>query len=237
MLQLAPCLTRQPDCYRSSAGAEQQTQLTQARDARLCGHGKELQACARHCLSCPNFHLMADGFRRIPAGQSNDLRTDVGCAEVPSALVWGPMATYAIGDIQGCYTSLQRLTQVVRFNPQRDRLWFTGDLVNRGPDSLHVLDTYKDLGPAATTVLGNHDLFLISVAAQECPRFDEAIRLRKSWKARIAMNSSPGSDGSRCSIAKVSGCWSMPGSCRNGPLRMLNNWRRKRRPRFAESST
>jgi bis(5'-nucleosyl)-tetraphosphatase (symmetrical) len=75
------------------------------------------------------------------------------------------MSIYAIGDIQGCYTSLQRLIHAVRFNPQHDRLWFTGDLVNRGPDSLHVLRYIRDLGSAATTVLGNHDLFLISVAA------------------------------------------------------------------------
>ena len=76
------------------------------------------------------------------------------------------MATYVVGDIQGCYDELQRLLEKVRFDPAEDRLHCPGDLVNRGGQSLQTLRLLESLGERFAATIGNHDLYL----------------LRESWK-------------------------------------------------------
>lgn len=74
------------------------------------------------------------------------------------------MTTYAIGDIQGCFHSFQSLLKKIQFNPAHDKLWFVGDLVNRGSGSLSMLRWMFDHQDAIVTVLGNHDLHTLVVA-------------------------------------------------------------------------
>lgn len=94
------------------------------------------------------------------------------------------MAIYAIGDVQGCYAELSELLTLIQFNPSRDQLWFVGDLVNRGPQSLEVLRYVRSLGTAAVTVLGNHDLHLLAIAFGGADRLRDDDTLDAILKAR-----------------------------------------------------
>jgi len=74
------------------------------------------------------------------------------------------VATYVIGDVQGCFDELQALLDRAEFSPGRDRVWLVGDLVNRGPRSASVLRWAVRHDPCVVAVLGNHDLHLIARA-------------------------------------------------------------------------
>jgi bis(5'-nucleosyl)-tetraphosphatase (symmetrical) len=88
------------------------------------------------------------------------------------------MAHYAIGDLQGCFDELLALLEKISFNQNTDKLWFTGDLVNRGEKSLETLHFIKNLGDSAITVLGNHDIHLLLTA-----NFPEKIKRKDTLQA------------------------------------------------------
>ena len=87
------------------------------------------------------------------------------------------MATYAIGDLQGCYKEFRQLLDLLGFDSATDKLWLAGDIVNRGPDSLILLRFIRALGDTVVMVLGNHDLHLLMVA-EGCVRLHRSDTLQ-----------------------------------------------------------
>lgn len=82
------------------------------------------------------------------------------------------MSTYVIGDVQGCFKDLKALLALIQFSPEQDTLWFAGDVVNRGPDSLSVLRYIMQL-PRVISVLGNHEFHLLALAEGLFPEFNK----------------------------------------------------------------
>ena len=72
------------------------------------------------------------------------------------------MANYAVGDIQGCYKEFDKGLKKINFNEKKDRLWISGDLINRGPDSLKTLEKIYSIRSSVNIVLGNHDLHFLA---------------------------------------------------------------------------
>lgn len=89
------------------------------------------------------------------------------------------MSDYAIGDIQGCFDQLLQLLELIKYNEHSDRLWFVGDLVNRGPKSLEVLRFIFNLPHQPRVTLGNHDLHFLNRLFNKIPPRDSDDSLKQ----------------------------------------------------------
>lgn len=133
------------------------------------------------------------------------------------------MAVYVIGDIQGCYRQLKKLLAAISYDAKHDKLWFVGDLVNRGPDSLKTLRFVRSLGDGAVCVLGNHDLHLLAsyyggaklrssdtlseiLKADDCKELMEWLRFRPLLHFDISLNFA-------LTHAGIYPGWSIPYAC------------------------
>jgi bis(5'-nucleosyl)-tetraphosphatase (symmetrical) len=130
---------------------------------------------------------------------------------------------YLVGDLQGCCGAFDRLLQQIDFSPSRDHLVVLGDLVNRGPQSLAVLQRLRGLGEAATCLLGNHDLHLLAVAhgVRRPHRSDTLGDIlqapdRDAWLDWLRQRRWP--------VWTAAGCACTPAWCRNGPPRARWTW-------------
>ncbi|MCW8832847.1 MAG: symmetrical bis(5'-nucleosyl)-tetraphosphatase [Colwellia sp.] len=129
------------------------------------------------------------------------------------------MATYLVGDIQGCYQELKALLAQVAFNEIKDQLYVAGDLVARGPDSLATLRFIKSLNHCAKVVLGNHDLHLLAVYAgiKKVKKQDKLTELLAAddidelmpWLAKQPLLQQIGNDNAYMSHAGISPQWSL----------------------------
>ena len=96
------------------------------------------------------------------------------------------MAVWAIGDLQGCYDPFRHLLDAIDFDPGRDTLWLTGDLVNRGPKSLKTLRYVHKIRDSVVAVLGNHDLHLLALHSGAVSNGNRFRSLRKLLNASDA---------------------------------------------------